>query len=173
MKSISFLRKKEINTFGDLFMASVWAFVIASGWTVVFSHYILDIYRVRFFLFLFLSSFYFYVQDGPHKEKVKKKKIQDKYDQELSSYIDLIARVNALLIQYEETEDATEAYHREQEIRTKIDQQYMSWYRQNGLFERKGVSLEKLHYGNKIEKAFEHCDQWNWSERREEHIGEH
>ena len=102
-----------------------------------------------------------------------KKGIEYRFDQELSSYIDMIARVNALLIQFEEIEDATEAYHRIQEFRTKIDQQYMSWYRQNGLFERKGVSLEKLHYGNKIEKAFEHCDQWNWSERREEHIGEH
>tara|TARA_B100000427_G_scaffold196020_1_gene162931 strand:- start:139 stop:549 length:411 start_codon:yes stop_codon:yes gene_type:complete len=102
-----------------------------------------------------------------------KKGIEYRFDQELSSYIDMIARVNALLIQFEEIEDATEAYHRIQEFRTKIDQQYMSWYRQNGLFERKGISLEKLHYGDKIEKAFEHCDQWNWSERKGEHIGEH
>ncbi len=102
-----------------------------------------------------------------------KKGIEYRFDQELSSYIDMIARVNALLIQFEEIEDATEAYHRIQEFRTKIDQQYMSWYRQNGLFERKGISLEKLHYGDKIEKAFEHCDQWNWSEKKGEHIGEH
>ena len=85
----------------------------------------------------------------------------------------MMARINALIIEFENAEDVTIAYFRRDALETRMYQQTLSWYRQNGLFERKGVSLEKLHYGNKIEKAFEHCDQWNWSERREEHIGEH
>ena len=156
---------------GDLFRASFWAFVIASGLTRVFLLFISDIYLVRFFLFLFFAALYFYVQEDSHKAKVKNKKIQDKYDHELSTYIDMMARVNALIIEFENTEDVTKAYFSRGALETRLYQQTLSWYRQNGGLEGKSLDFDKLHFGNKIEKAFEHCDQWNWSERKEEHIG--
>ena len=148
---------------GDLFMAS--------GWAVFFLDFILDIRLVPFFLFLWFLALFFYEIEGPHKEKVKKKKIQDKYDQELSTYIDMMARINALIIEFENAEDVTIAYFRRDALEHRMYQQTLSWYRQNGGLEGKSLDFDKLHFGNKIEKAFEHCDQWNWSERKEEHIG--
>jgi len=153
---------------GDLFMASVLA--------VIFLHIILDITDskspFRLFLFLFFAAFYFSLQDS-RKEKVKKKKIQDKYDQELSTYIDMMARINALIIEFENTQDVTKGYSHKDELETRMYQQTLRWYRQNGGLEGKSLDLDKLHNGNRIEKAFEHCDQWNWSEMKEENIGEH
>ena len=151
---------------GDLFLAS--------GWAVFFLCSIFGIPEInRLSLFFFISSFFFYVREDPHKAKVKNKKIQDKYDHELSTYIDMMARINALIIEFENAEDVTKAYFRIDALETRMYQQTLSWYRQNGGVEGKSLDFNKLHFDNKIEKAFEHCDQWNWSERKGEHIGEH
>ena len=85
----------------------------------------------------------------------------------------MMARINALIIEFENAEDVTKAYFRRDALETRMYQQTLSWYRQNGGVEGKSLDFNKLHFGNKIEKAFEHCDQWNWSERKGEHIGEH
>jgi len=77
------------------------------------------------------------------EEKMKKRKY--KYDQELSSYIDLLAGVRDVVINES---------------------------KENELLHNKDLSLDP-YYDKKIEEAFVNCDEWDWSEINEEDIEQH
>ena len=108
----------------------------------------------------------------PSSKEKKKKKKYEAY-QELSSYIDLMADINALLILFEDADSVNEALDQHQELVVKRYQLEVRWYRQNGIWEKKNLDLDHLGYSNKIQESFVNCDQWNWSEMKEEDIEQH
>jgi len=81
----------------------------------------------------------------------EKRKYRD--DQKLSSYIDLLAGVRDVVINES----------KENELLRNDEE---------GNLQIKDLSLDP-YWDKKIEEAFVNCDQWNWSERKEEDIEQH
>ena len=73
----------------------------------------------------------------------EKRKYRD--DQKLSSYIDLLAGVRDVVINES---------------------------KENELLRNKDLSLDP-YYDKKIQEAFVNCDEWDWSDRKEEDIEQH
>ena len=73
----------------------------------------------------------------------EKRKYRD--DQKLSSYIDLLAGVRDVVINES---------------------------KENELLRNKDLSLDP-YWDKKIEEAFVNCDEWDWSDRKEEDIEQH
>ena len=87
-------------------------------------------------------------------------------NQELSSYLSLQAKLNSLMISYEDTEDVFEAERHLQEMQLRCDQLKTEWGRENINIYRRKDPLDVLYYDKKIEKEFSNCDEWGWSNNK-------
>ena len=91
-------------------------------------------------------------------------------NQELSSYLSLRAKLNALMISYEDTEGVFETERHLQEMQLRCDQLKTEWGRKNINIYRRKDPLDVLCYDKKIEEEFSNCDEWSWSNNKGEVI---
>ena len=104
------------------------------------------------------------------------KKTKHKHPDQLSSHIDLVASVNSLFILFNNYEDRDPAWFRKQNLLTMITiQLVIAWYRALGKREKDVLDWDNLDstfgdFNITIEESFVNCDQWNWSEMKEEDI---
>ena len=104
------------------------------------------------------------------------KKTKQNFSDQLSSYIDLVAAVNEQFIFFKRCEEGDPRWFYKQHFLTMATiQMVILWYKTRGRREKDLLDWDDLlaNYADvwkAVEESFVNCDQWNWSEMKEEDI---